>query len=1466
MNSHLYSSGSEDSEEDLVTDYSAPPPTIMSHPHQPPMSLYPPHTGSGCPLVPIISVTPHSPAGKQQYPVLEDNLQHLQDIHNSIQHMRNITAQSLSQQIQNLSEQYARLCSSCPSLSEQGSDPDILSSLNSSPTHLQHGTLNTPDMLLKRGSADWQSKVLDSTDLMRRRSWAALDGLDAEEGTRNVLRVERNRSVSLSSMESDMDYLLCDSTANLLGDTSGVTLMRKLSAGSTLVSPRRTTRLGGNSSTHSLNEADLQSDFNKVIAKREAESRLLSTIKLPLQKSISTPSILGPRDLINNGEVSVADSTTIQIMPVDEHQEKGKKRGSIFFRKKKDKAKKLSHQWVSAHYGTALTCDSCSKPLSNKPALHCENCAVTVHQTSCKENIPLCSKIKAANKAAAAKLNNKKSSSCIISQGQLSSSKRITRTISCISPWRRVATKLGVNQILEDKDGDHHHHHHDHYNYSDDTPLVPFEFLDESPITAQDLDTDPALGLQEDDADSWMPTVSKEVSKKLKEKEIKRQEHIYEFILTEKHHCLTLRVMQKVFVDGIQKHFHLAGPSIDRMFPRLKDLTEIHLNFLGALKRRQRQNPVVDSIADILLDQFSGGEAARLKTAYGEFCSRHRDAVNFYKEYFSSDARFAEFVKHCQLNPLLKKKGIPECILFVTQRLTKYPLLIEPLIKTSKENKIEQEKLHRAQLLIKDILIEVNAQVAEKEKEDRKLEMYNRIEAKSSTEYRGAKFKKSDILNFNRKLRFEGLASLMQGRGKSQEVLVIVLSDILFFLQEVSQHKYSLQESSNTVKYTFFTPDNKTGVISLQKLLVREKAGADTRGIYLISSNPAEPEMFELKIVKPKEKLAWIEAIRSAVQNCPEDIEDNSGSGALSVEDKQKLLEAKQAHIRQIVDASLGFEAVLRQKDVEQALILEEKMSLQLKLLAAAGVPNVPSPPSYTHLVAGPQESSTTWQHVMTTVKKVNQLASSLYASGSNLSRSVSSVGEHQSNTYISPTLPKRAETFGGFDTAQPPLKGVHKKGSISSISGGGSGKDPSPSWGDSTTSTPDDSSPPLIQPPAHTRSRLSLQDTLPLPPPSLPPPSLFTLGQEQQVIAMELSHHVYTLSCIIAQQMTSIDSLQAQLSAYRSQVSSGEDLLSGSKDKRSAPYRHNHQLEELRNLQDRLQHEKEAWAKEKETEEKDLEERKGQLLKIQEQVKSEQRDIAEQREKMFRKLELLTSQGILISPNMPLLTPVSPTAPSLDTVASPTSPPSLPSPPDVQRRKHLPPAGGGGAGVGVGTTSASTSPQLPLQLVSATNQQKKVVGGVQQQIPYKLATKLGGLGGGGGSGSQQSSPLSPTSSGVQQMLPYKLSSSSVSAADRHKVSPSGPSGAYMRLTSTQGTEHGHQAPSVSSGPSHARTGSSPAMMQTIEVIEKSGAKAGRTNTYPKLPEKFRVSKTSSSGHSSHQSSNQGTEEEVIFF
>lgn len=61
------------------------------------------------------------------------------------------------------------------------------------------------------------------------------------------------------------------------------------------------------------------------------------------------------------------------------------------------------------------------------------------------------------------------------------------------------------------------------------------------------------------------------------------------------------------------------------------------------------------------------------------------------------------------------------------------------------------------------------------------------------------------------------------------------------------------------------------GIVSLQKLLVRKKAGQDSRGFYLISSNPSEPEMIELVCRTSKDHKAWMEAIREAIEMCPDE-------------------------------------------------------------------------------------------------------------------------------------------------------------------------------------------------------------------------------------------------------------------------------------------------------------------------------------------------------------------------------------------------------------------------------------------------------------------------------------------------------------------------------------------------------------------------------------------------------------------
>lgn len=239
----------------------------------------------------------------------------------------------------------------------------------------------------------------------------------------------------------------------------------------------------------------------------------------------------------------------------------------------------------------------------------------------------------------------------------------------------------------------------------------------------------------------------------------------------------------------------------------------------------------------------------------------------------------------------------------------------------------------------------------------------------------------------------------------------------------------------------------------------------------------------------------------------------------------------------------------------------------------------------------------------------------------------------------------------------------------------------------------------------------------------------------------------------------------------------------------------------------------------------------------LQEQIRAEQNDITQQREQLYRKLEMLTSQGILISPNLPMVTGALPHEESLCSQGIHIS----------QSTDDSSPSTGGESTVSSPTTtvdprrkseskwkSGPSKSTLPLNLISATNQQKVAPNvQVKQQLPLKLATKLG----------------SSVTGGMQQMLPLKLSQGSDSRRS------SGSSTGYQRLGS------GNFAT-----PSHMRTGSSPAMMQNSDMGPSSIEGAARTNTYPKVPDRSRVHSPDSHSHSPTGPAPQASEEEVIFF
>lgn len=91
-----------------------------------------------------------------------------------------------------------------------------------------------------------------------------------------------------------------------------------------------------------------------------------------------------------------------------------------------------------------------------------------------------------------------------------------------------------------------------------------------------------------------------------------------------------------------------------------------------------------------------------MRDCYGDFCSHHTEASSYYKEQKQNNKKFHNVIRvrntssppptHEQtckpasspqkINnlPIVRRLGVTECILLVTQRITKYPVLVERIL------------------------------------------------------------------------------------------------------------------------------------------------------------------------------------------------------------------------------------------------------------------------------------------------------------------------------------------------------------------------------------------------------------------------------------------------------------------------------------------------------------------------------------------------------------------------------------------------------------------------------------------------------------------------------------------------------------------------------------------------------------------------------------------------------------------
>uniref|UniRef100_A0A3P9LNN6 Rho/rac guanine nucleotide exchange factor (GEF) 18b n=1 Tax=Oryzias latipes TaxID=8090 RepID=A0A3P9LNN6_ORYLA len=1078
--------------------------------------------------------------------------------------------------------------------------------------------------------------------------------------------------------------------------------------------------------------------------------------------------------------------------------------------KEKEKVRSSNgHLLVTGAFSSCATCSLCGKTLQKKHGLQCMNCAVNVHK-NCKSLLGECTSSKAKRDSGlkaglsgsprlALKDRDREKDQAGPGASQALDGHRgfpgaPGMTVGLLGPSSQLSAvpyscSFGSSTCSLGHSLQQHTNSGSLSGEMDETDAFRIKRCNEdiislAPSTTESIFDEDAhyaavradleLDAQDLEAESWSSAVDQQYLKKHSKDTVKRQDVIYELMQTEMHHVRTLKIMLRVYVRELRDNLQMDSSRLDCLFPRLENLLDLHAHFLSRLKERRRdnlespsnKNYMINRVADILITQFSGEIGEKMKDSYGNFCSHHTEAVGYYKDQLHNNRRFQSTIRKISNLSIVRRLGVTECILLVTQRITKYPVLVERILQYTEGGTEEHEDLTRALGLIKDAIVQVDSMVNLYEKNTRLRDIQNKMEPKALGKIKGGRvFRREDLAMGRRRLLHEGTVSWKAASGRLKDILAVLLSDVLVLLQEKDQ------------RYVFATVDNKPSVVSLQKLIVREVAHEE-KAMFLICASSNEPEMYEVHTTSKEERNAWITVIRQAVESCP-----HTEERLFSEEEEARASRLKE------------FQERLSQKDAVIVQALTEKLQLFAEM--SESVSGLEDAGSRSRLLlrgdtSDLQQGETLLKAAITEVENLQNLLQSEKREEAQPLRTEEGGGPG--------LLPRRADTFGGYDCNSSTQNGIVKK----NFPGESRSRDRSQRA----------SSDPQIK---ELCGGHTLQQTVE----SRASPARWSWMWSKSFPKTELigsvlmlSQSLYSLQAIISQQDSHIELQRASLTERASMPSRhrGNVLLEQEKQRTLALQRE--ELATLHKLQSQHRQEQQRWERERERHrqqveatEARLQQREEECRRLEEHLAKEKEELDRQRETYQQDLERLREstrtvekekerlenlkkikrKTIEVAPlNGELLSGLSSSSMDAQPPHKPlvrgslsVAPADYAERPEVTVRREA------------GSSGPALKTEVPLHLFSTTNQLHKPVG-VQQQIPTKLAAINSGKGKGGKTGKATHRTDSSASVDMKQMLPLRLSAREDGVVKaKRSVSPHQPlsthhhTGVFLRMFSS---------------------------------------------------------------------------------
>ncbi|KAF4075940.1 hypothetical protein AMELA_G00224700 [Ameiurus melas] len=325
-----------------------------------------------------------------------------------------------------------------------------------------------------------------------------------------------------------------------------------------------------------------------------------------------------------------------------------------------------------------------------------------------------------------------------------------------------------------------------------------------------------------------------------------------------------LSVLQTVFSRPLEREAIVDSTELATIFPSLDEIIEMHYAFYENLKKlRQEDNFVVKNISTPLLNRFNGSEGEWFQKLTARFCSRQSWTLVQIKNKQKKDPRFNAFILEAESKPQCRRLQLKDIIPIEMQRLTKYPLLLENIAKST-EDVVEKENIQQAAECCRKILNHVNEEVKYMENLLTLKDYQRRLDTSGLkpsidlyTEYKSFELT-------SRSMVYEGPLTWRVTKEKALDVQGVLLGDLLVLLQK-QDDRMLLKCQSKSIGAPQEGKQMLSPIIKLDSAFLRDVA-TDNKAFYVIFAWESGAQIYELVAQSVAERKTWTDLIKSSVE------------------------------------------------------------------------------------------------------------------------------------------------------------------------------------------------------------------------------------------------------------------------------------------------------------------------------------------------------------------------------------------------------------------------------------------------------------------------------------------------------------------------------------------------------------------------------------------------------------------------